>query len=182
MIENKLWDPQELQDIVDNETEFIPLITNEDEEEMNSEETPVELPILPIRNTVLFPGVVIPITVGRDKSIKLIQEAYKGKRMVGVVSQKEQSIEDPEFDDLNKIGTIAKIMRLLKMPDGSTTVIIQGKKRFELIEPVTEEPYLKARVTEFPEIKPETGKKKFQALVDSLKDLALHIIKLSPNI
>ncbi|HKL40640.1 MAG TPA: endopeptidase La, partial [Cryomorphaceae bacterium] len=173
---------QELQDIVDNETEFIPLITNEDEEEMNSEETPVELPILPIRNTVLFPGVVIPITVGRDKSIKLIQEAYKGKRMVGVVSQKEQSIEDPEFDDLNKIGTIAKIMRLLKMPDGSTTVIIQGKKRFELIEPVTEEPYLKARVTEFPEIKPETGKKKFQALVDSLKDLALHIIKLSPNI
>ncbi len=182
MIENKLWDPRELQDIVDNETEFIPLITNEDEEEMNSEETPVELPILPIRNTVLFPGVVIPITVGRDKSIKLIQEAYKGKRMVGVVSQKEQSIEDPEFDDLNKIGTIAKIMRLLKMPDGSTTVIIQGKKRFELIEPVTEEPYLKARVTEFPEIKPETGKKKFQALVDSLKDLALHIIKLSPNI
>lgn len=182
MTENKLWDPQELQDIVDNETEFIPLITNEDEDEMNSEETPVELPILPIRNTVLFPGVVIPITVGRDKSIKLIQEAYKGKRMVGVVSQKEQSVEDPEFDDLNKIGTIAKIMRLLKMPDGSTTVIIQGKKRFELIEPVTEEPYLKARVTEFPEIKPETGKKKFQALVDSLKDLALHIIKLSPNI
>jgi len=182
MTEKKLWDPQEMQDIVDNETEFIPLITNEDEEEMNSEETPVELPILPIRNTVLFPGVVIPITVGRDKSIKLIQEAYKGKRMVGVVSQKEQSIEDPEFDDLNKIGTIAKIMRLLKMPDGSTTVIIQGKKRFELIEPVTEEPYLKARVTEFPEIKPETGKKKFQALVDSLKDLALHIIKLSPNI
>jgi ATP-dependent Lon protease len=182
MIENKLWDPRELQDIVDNETEFIPLITNEDEEEMNSEETPVELPILPIRNTVLFPGVVIPITVGRDKSIKLIQEAYKGKRMVGVVSQKEQSIEDPQFEDLNKIGTIAKIMRLLKMPDGSTTVIIQGKKRFELIEPVTEEPYLKARVTEFPEIKPETGKKKFQALVDSLKDLALHIIKLSPNI
>jgi ATP-dependent Lon protease len=182
MIENKIWDPRELQDIVDNETEFIPLITNEDEEEMNSEETPVELPILPIRNTVLFPGVVIPITVGRDKSIKLIQEAYKGKRMVGVVSQKEQSIEDPQFEDLNKIGTIAKIMRLLKMPDGSTTVIIQGKKRFELIEPVTEEPYLKARVTEFPEIKPETGKKKFQALVDSLKDLALHIIKLSPNI
>ncbi len=164
MIENKLWDPRELQDIVDNETEFIPLITNEDEEEMNSEETPVELPILPIRNTVLFPGVVIPITVGRDKSIKLIQEAYKGKRTVGVMSQKEQSIEDPEFDVLNKIGTIAKIMRLLKMPDGSTTVIIQGKKRFELIEPVTEEPYLKAKVTEFPEIKPETGKKKFRSV------------------
>jgi ATP-dependent Lon protease len=182
MIDNNLWDPQDLQDIVDNDTEFIPLITNEDEEEMNNEETPVELPILPIRNTVLFPGVVIPITVGRDKSIKLIQEAYKGNRKVGVVSQKEQSIEDPQFDDLNKIGTIAKIMRLLKMPDGSTTVIIQGKKRFELIEPVVEEPYLKARVKEFPEIKPETGMKKFQALVDSLKDLALHIIKLSPNI
>jgi len=182
MIENKLWDPQDMQDMAENETEFIPLITNEDEAEMNSEETPVELPILPIRNTVLFPGVVIPITVGRDKSIKLIQEAYKSKSLVGVASQKEQSIEDPQFDDLNKIGTIAKIMRLLKMPDGSTTVIIQGKKRFELIEPVSEEPYLKARVKEFAEIKPETGKRKFQALVDSLKDLALHIIKLSPNI
>ena len=142
MIENKLWDPQDMQNMAENETEFIPLITNEDEAEMNSEETPVELPILPIRNTVLFPGVVIPITVGRDKSIKLIQEAYKSKSLVGVASQKEQSIEDPQFDDLNKIGTIAKIMRLLKMPDGTTTVIIQGKKRFELIEPVSEEPYL----------------------------------------
>ncbi len=176
------WEQQGLQDLVDNETEFIPLITNEDEEAMNSEETPVELPILPIRNTVLFPGVVIPITVGRDKSIKLIQDAYKGDRTVGVISQKEQDIEDPAFDDLNRIGTIAKIMRLLKMPDGTTTVIIQGKKRFELLEPVMEIPYLKARVKEFPEIKPQTGKKKFQALVDSLKDLALHIIKLSPNI
>jgi len=182
MIENELWEPQDMQDMMENETEFIPLITNEDEEAMNKEETPVELPILPIRNTVLFPGVVIPITVGRDKSIKLIQDAYQGKRMVGVVSQKEQTIEDPQFEDLNKIGTIAKIMRLLKMPDGSTTVIIQGKKRFELIEPVTEEPYLTAKVSEFPEIKPSTGMKKFQALVDSLKDLALQIIKLSPNI
>lgn len=182
MKDNIFGDLHELQDIVDNETEFIPLITNEDEEAMNNEETPLELPILPIRNTVLFPGVVLPITVGRDKSIKLVQEAYKGERTVGVVSQKEQAVEDPLFGDLNKIGTIAHIMRLLKMPDGSTTVIIQGKKRFELVEPVAEEPYLKARVKEFPEIKPQKGKKKFQALVDSLKDLALHIIKLSPNI
>jgi ATP-dependent Lon protease len=182
MIDNIYWDSQEMQDMMENETEFIPLITQEDEEAMNNEETPVELPILAIRNTVLFPGVVIPITVGRDKSIKLIQDAYDGDRIVGVVSQKDQSIEDPQFEDLNKIGTIAKIMRLLKMPDGSTTAIIQGKKRFELIEQVSDDPYLRAKVTEFTEIKPERGMKKFQALVDSLKDLALQIIKLSPNI
>ena len=126
---NKIFETLDLQDIIETETEIIPLITAEDEEEMNKEETPVELPILPIRNTVLFPGVVLPITVGRDKSITLVQEAYKGSRIIGVASQKDQTIEDPVFSDLNKIGTVAKIVRLLKMPDGSTTVIIQGKKR-----------------------------------------------------
>ncbi len=177
-----MFDTLNFQDVVDSETEFIPLITSEDEEEMNNEETPLELPILPIRNTVLFPGVVLPITVGRDKSIKLVQDAYAGDRTVGVVSQQDQEIEDPNFDQLNKIGTVAKIVRLLKMPDGSTTVIIQGKKRFELMELVAEEPYIRAKVSEFAEIKPKRSIKKFEALVQSLKDLALQIIKQSPNI
>ncbi len=171
-----------LTDMIDTNTEFIPLITSEDEDAMNKEETPLELPILPIRNTVLFPGVVLPITVGRDKSIKLVQDAYKAQRTVGVISQKEQSIENPDFDDLNRIGTVARIIRLLKMPDGSTTVIIQGQKRFEMLELLSNEPYMKARVKEFAEIKPTTKIKEFHALVDSLKDLALQIIHHSPNI
>ena len=177
-----MFDGFELQDMADSETEFIPLITSEDEEAMNNEETPLELPILPLKNTVLFPGVVLPITVGRDKSIKLVQDAYKGDRTIGVASQKNQTIEDPEFEDLNTIGTVAKIIRLLKMPDGSTTVIIQGKKRFEMTEVLTTEPYIKARVREFTEIRPAKNIKKFEALVGSLKDLALRIIKVSPNI
>ncbi len=168
--------------ISENETEFIPLITSEDEEEMNQESVPKELPILPIKNTVLFPGVVLPITVGRDKSIKLVQDAYAGDRTVGVVSQRDQSIEDPTFEDLNSIGTIARIIRLLKMPDGSTTVIIQGKKRFEMVEMITNEPYIRAKVKEFAEIRPQRNLKKWEALVGSLKDLALQIIKESPNI
>lgn len=177
-----MFESLEFQDLPDTETEFIPLITSEDEDAMNNEETPNELPILPIKNTVLFPGVVLPITVGRDKSIKLVQDAYKGNRTVGVCSQKDQSVEDPAFEDLNSIGTIARIIRLLKMPDGSTTVIIQGKKRFEMLDALQTEPYLKASIKEFPEIKPQRDIKKFEALVSSIKDLALRIIKLSPNI
>lgn len=168
--------------ISDNETEFIPLITSEDEAQMDGESVPKELPILPIKNTVLFPGVVLPITVGRDKSIKLVQDAYAGDRTVGVVSQRDQSIEDPGFEDLNSIGTIARIIRLLKMPDGSTTVIIQGKKRFEMVEMIANEPYIRAKVKEFTEIRPQRNLKKWEALVGSLKDLALQIIKESPNI
>src|SRR5690348_15634083 len=123
MIENT--DFIHLSELLEPDTEFIPLITPEDEEQMNKEMLPVELPILPVKNTVLFPGVVLPITIGRDKSIKLVQDAYKGSRTIGVVSQKRQEIEEPGKDDLHKVGTIARIMRMLKMPDGSTTVIIQ---------------------------------------------------------
>lgn len=167
---------------IENESEFIPLITAEEEEEINAENIPAELPILPIRNTVLFPGVVIPITVGRDKSIKLIQDAYKGDRLVGVVSQKDHSKDDPDFQDLHKIGTMANIIRLLKMPDGSTTVIIMGKKRFEMVKETQSEPYLKAKIKPFSEIRPSKKDKDFANLVESLKDLAMQIIKLSPNI
>lgn len=168
--------------IIDEEAEFIPLLSSEEEQNMDSEDIPDVLSILPLRNTVLFPGVVIPITVGRDKSIKLIKEAYKGTKIIGVVSQKDQAIEDPEFDQLNSIGTVAYIIKMLRMPDGSTTVIIQGKKRFELNEFLQNEPYIKASITPFAEVKPAESDREFKALVGSLKDMSLQIIKSSPNI
>jgi len=172
-----------ISDLVDSETEFIPLLSSEDEEAMNSEQVPDLLPILPLRNTVLFPGVVIPITVGRDKSIKLIRDYYKGDRIIGVVAQKDASIEDPEFTDLNKVGTIAYIIKILQMPDGSNTAIIQGKRRFQILDPVQTDPYLIARVEAFDKPEPVIHEsKEFGALLASLKDLAIQIINKSPNI
>ena len=169
-------------DVIDADTEFIPLLSPEDEDLMNAEKLPNILPILPLRNTVLFPGVVIPITVGRDKSITLIKEAYTGSKVIGVVAQKDANEEDPKFDDLNKIGTVAHIIKILQMPDGSTTAIIQGKKRFQLLEMVQIEPYYKATVSDF-EVKQEIkDKHKFDALISSLKDLSIQIVKKSPNI
>ena len=170
-------------DLIDSETEFIPLLSSEDEETMNTEEVPEVLPILPLRNTVLFPGVVIPITVGRDKSIKLIREYYKGTRIIGVVSQKDANVEDPEFDDLNKIGTVAYIIKILQMPDGSNTAIIQGKRRFAINEMIQSEPYIMASVTAFEApVNIPTDNGEFSALIASLKDLAIQIITKSPNI
>ncbi|HEY0057113.1 MAG TPA: endopeptidase La [Pedobacter sp.] len=167
--------------IINEDTEFFPLMSQEDEEEMNNEETPEILSILPLRNTVLFPGVVIPITVGRDKSIKLIKDAYKGDRTIGVVSQRDVAVEDPTYDELNSVGTVALIIKMLQMPDGSTTVIIQGKQRFRLGEAVQSEPYIKAAINKFEEIKPKVDKE-FKAVVASVKELAMQIIQLSPNI
>ena len=169
-------------DNIDSNTEFIPLMSEEDEERMNKEKLPENLPILSLRNNVLFPGVVIPITVGRDKSIKLIKDAEKGDKTIGVVAQKDASIEEPKFSDLNKIGTIAHIVKVLKMPDGNTTVIIQGKKRFELLEMVSEEPYFIAKVKNFEEVKPDHKTEESKVLYDTLKETALRIIKESPNI
>lgn len=168
--------------LVDSETEFIPLFTSEEEEQMNSEPLPETLPILPLRNTVLFPGVVIPITVGRDKSIRLIKEAYKAKQNIGVVSQIDSNIEDPSFDDLYKVGTVAIILKTLHMPDGSTTVIIQGKKRFTLLDIVSTEPYFTAHIGSFVTNEAVKKDKKFQALISSLKDFSIQIAKQSPNI
>ena len=168
--------------IMDEDTDFIPLLSTEDEEQMNSENIPESLPILPLKNTVLFPGVVIPITVGRDKSIKLIKDAYKSDRIIGVVAQKDVSVEDPTFEDLNRIGTVAYIIKMLRMPDGNTTVIMQGKKRFELKEAIQSEPYFKAYIQPFTESKPLEKDNEFEAIVSSLKDLALQIIDQSPNI
>ncbi|MEI7498823.1 MAG: endopeptidase La [Bacteroidota bacterium] len=170
-------------DLIDSETEFIPLLSSEDEEAMNTEEVPEILPILPLRNTTLFPGVVIPITVGRDKSIKLIREFYKGNRIIGVVAQKDANIEDPEFDDLNKVGTVAYILKILQMPDGSNTAIIQGKRRFAISELIQSEPYILASVAAFEApVKIPNDNGEFSALIASLKDMAIQIITKSPNI
>ena len=138
-----------LSSVTEENAEFIPLLSQEDEDQMDKENIPEILPILPLRNTVLFPGVVIPITVGRDKSIRLVKEAYDGNKTIGVIAQKDQEEENPKFDQLNTIGTVASILKLLKMPDGSSTIIIQGKKRFRLIEATQDEPYIKARIETF---------------------------------
>lgn len=167
---------------VDDDTEFIPLMTSEDEEEIAKEDLPQELPILPLRNTVLFPGVVIPITAGRDKSIKLLNDAYNNKQAIGVVAQKDKTIEEPSITDINQTGTVAKILRVLKMPDGNTTVIIQGKKKFSINQIIKEEPYLVATVNEIPEERPEKEDEEFGAIIESIKELSLQIIKDSPNI
>src|SRR5476651_1451332 len=139
--------------IINEDSEFFPLMSFEDEEEMNNEALPGVLSILPLRNTVLFPGVVIPITVGRDKSIKLIRDANKGNRMIGVVSQQDVGIEDPSFTQLNKVGTIALIIKMFFFTDSTTTVILQGKKRFMLKDEVQSEPYIKATIQPFQEVK-----------------------------
>ncbi|RZJ66619.1 MAG: endopeptidase La [Flavobacterium sp.] len=166
----------------DSDAELIPLLTPEDEEEMNREELPASLPILPLRNTVLFPGVVIPISAGRDKSIKLINDANAGNKIIGVVAQKNEEDEDPTKNDIHKIGTVAQILRVLKMPDGNVTVILQGKKRFEIDAMISEKPYLRASVKEVEEVRPGVHDTEFFAIVDSIKELAIQIVKESPNI
>ena len=166
----------------DTETDLIPLLTPEDEEEMNKEVLPSSLPILPLRNTVLFPGVVIPISAGRDKSIKLINDANAGNKIIGVVAQKNEEDEDPTKNDIYTIGTVAKILRVLKMPDGNITVILQGKKRFEIDSVTTENPYLTATIKEVEEKRPGKQDTEFNAIIDSTRELAIQIIKESPNI
>jgi ATP-dependent Lon protease len=162
--------------------EFIPLISTEDEEAMQKEEVPEDLPLLSLRNTVLFPGVVIPITVGRDRSIRLVKEAHKKDQRIGVVSQKNDDIEVPNGSDLNEVGTVAKVIKMLRMPDGSNTVILQGQKRFKWTEIVQEEPYMKARVMEYDAENLPPKDDEHKALMESLKELAIEIIQLSPNI
>ncbi len=166
----------------EGETEFLPIIPLGDDEDENAEELviPKDLPLLPLRNTVLFPGVVIPITVGREKSTKAVNEAYKADKLIGVIAQKDSNIDEPQIDDLEKIGTVAKIVKLIKMPDGGTTIIIQGKKRFEVEKIISDEPYFKAEIKVLEEDK-EKDDSDFDALIGSIKDLAAQIIVLSPN-
>lgn len=166
---------------LDEEAEFIPLITDEDDDGMGKMNVPDLLPVLPLRNTVLFPGVVIPITVGRDKSIKLIQEVYKKNKILGAVSQIDAHIEDPKLKDIYRVGTVAQILKILDMPDGSTSVIIQGKKRFKVEDLLTDKPYHIARISPL-EDSVEEPKEEADAVAATLKDLAIKIIKLSSNI
>jgi ATP-dependent Lon protease len=166
----------------EEEMEFMPIIPlNEEDAGSDTQLIPDELPILPLRNTVLFPGVVIPITVGRDKSIKAVTDAYKKDKLVGVVAQKDSSVEDPSVNDLEQIGTVAKIAKLIKMPDGGTTIIIQGKKRFRLEKITSEDPYFKAKIKIIEDL-PLTPDPDFEAMIGSIKDIATQIVGLSPNL
>ena len=167
----------------EEEMEFMPIIPLNDEEDENAdaEQIPDSLPILPLRNTVLFPGVVIPITVGRDKSIKAVSDSYKSDKLVGVVAQKDSNIEEPTVSDLEDIGTVAKIVKMIKMPDGGTTIIIQGRKRFKIEEITTEDPYFKAKI-KLLEDETLANDPDFNAMVGSIKDLAGQIVGLSPNL
>lgn len=162
--------------------EFMPIIPlNEDGEGQEEDKLPEELALLPLRNTVLFPGVVLPITVGRDKSIKAVNDAYRTDKMIGVVAQKDSNVEEPTVADLTQVGTIARIVKLIKMPDGGTTIIIQGRKRFKITSILTEDPYFKASY-ELLEEEMEENDSELDAYVSSIKDLASQIIQLSPNI
>ena len=166
-----------------DEMDFIPIIplNESDSESMDGIEIPDEISLLPLRNTVLFPGVVLPITVGRDKSIKAVNDAYKTDKLIGVIAQKDSNIEDPETKDLEGVGTIAKIIKLIKMPDGGTTVIIQGKSRFNIESIVSEDPYFRAKIKSLIDEEPPKDPD-FEAYVANIKEMATDIIQLSPNI
>ena len=167
---------------IDEDSDLIPLMTSDDEEAISKESLPETLPILPLKNTVMFPGVVIPITASRDKSIKLINDSNTNDKLIGVVSQKDSKVQSPSLNDIHPTGTVAKILRVLKMPDGNVTVIIQGKKRFSIEQILSEEPYITAKIKEIPELKPEKNNKEFGATIESIKDIALKIIEENPNI
>ena len=167
---------------IDEDSDLIPLMTSDDEEAISKESLPETLPILPLKNTVMFPGVVIPITASRDKSIKLIKDSNTKDKLIGVVSQKDSKVQSPSLNDIHPTGTVAKILRVLKMPDGNVTVIIQGKKRFSIEQIVSEEPYITAKIKEIRELKPDENNKEFGATIESIKDIALKIIEENPNI
>jgi len=166
---------------IDEETEYIPLLSEDEEEDLKKMNIPDVLPILPLRNTVLFPGVVIPITVGRDKSLRLVQEVYKKNKILGAVAQRDGSIDDPELEDLYEIGTVAQILKILEMPDGTTSVIIQGRKRFKINDLFTDKPYHVARITPLEDADDEPAAES-KAVAAALKELAIKIIRISSNI
>jgi ATP-dependent Lon protease len=169
-------------DLLDGDGDIIPIIADSDDSDIEDIDVPDTIPVLSLRNTVLFPGVVLPISIGRPRSIQLVKDVYRSEKIVGTVAQKDPDTENPKFEDLHNIGTIGQIVKLLEMPDGSTTAIIQGRKRMILNELVSDDPYFIARVRTIPEIRPETRSKDFDAIVGSLKDLSLKIIKINPNI
>ncbi|MES1225269.1 MAG: LON peptidase substrate-binding domain-containing protein, partial [Bacteroidota bacterium] len=167
----------------EDEMDFLPIIplNESDQEDMNNIEIPDEIALLPLRNTVLFPGVVLPITVGRDKSIKAVNDANKTDKLIGVIAQKDSNVEDPGINDLESIGTVAKIVKLIKMPDGGTTIIIQGKSRFVVESVFSDDPYFKAKIKKLEEEQSPTDAD-FDAYISNIKDMASEIVQLSPNI
>ncbi|MBS2096868.1 endopeptidase La [Carboxylicivirga linearis] len=170
-------------DVFESDAEFIPIVAEGDEKSVNELEVPDTLPILPLRNTVLFPGVIIPISLGRAKSLQLIKDVQRNKGYFGAVAQRDVKVDDPQKEDLYEVGTMAKVIKILEMPDDSTSVIIQGKKRFRLDEIVTDEPYHMAKVTGLEDIEPtDKTKGEFEAVVSSIKDLSLRVIKASSHI
>jgi ATP-dependent Lon protease len=171
-----------LPDILDGEGDIVPIIADGEDGDLEDIDVPDSIPILSLRNTVLFPGVVLPISIGRPRSVQLIKDAYRTDKIVGTVAQKDPDTENPAYEELHNVGTVGQIVKLLEMPDGSTTAIIQGRKRMVLNELITDNPYFIARVRTIPEIKPEFLSKDFDAIVGSLKDLSLKIIKINPNI
>lgn len=171
-----------LPDLLDGEGDIIPIIADGEDRELEDIDVPESVPVLSLRNTVLFPGVVLPISIGRPKSIQLIKDAYRSDKIVGTVAQKDPDIENPEFSELHSVGTVGQIVKLLEMPDGSTTAIIQGRKRMRLVELISDKPYFVARIKSIPEAKPDAQTRDFDAIVGSLKDLSLKIIKINPNI
>ena len=173
-------DSLSLHSVLNEDSELIPLMTPEDEAIINKESVPETLSILPLRNTVLFPGVVIPITAGRDKSIQLIKDANHGAKVIGVVAQRDEDVEEPGLKDIHTTGVVAQILRVLKMPDGNTTVIIQGKKRFKIDTIIQDEPYLKATVIEAADDKIVEDKKEFKAIIQDIQEQALEVIKENP--
>lgn len=175
-------DKLSLNQIMGDEIELIPLVSEEDEKKFSKQSIPEVLPVLSLKNTVLFPGVVIPITAGRNKSIKLLEDAYNEKQLIGVVSQKNSKVDVPSINDIFEIGTVAKILKMLKMPDGNTTVILQGIKRFRWVEMIQTEPYFKASIQILSEKKSDGRNKEFAATIESIKDLALQIIEINPSI
>ena len=164
-----------------DDSDYIPIIADGDDAELKNTDVPDTLPILPLRNTVLFPGVVLPINVGRKKSLKLIQDVYKGSRLLGTVAQRDYTIDDPSKEELFAVGTMAEILKILEMPDGSTSVIIQGKRRYSILEYVTDDPYYKARVEPLNDVSPQDDSE-FNAIVGSLKDLSIKIAQFSANV
>ncbi|MCE4566226.1 endopeptidase La [Maribellus sp. CM-23] len=167
--------------MMNDDSEFIPIIADGDDKELKNTEIPSVLPILPLRNTVLFPGVVLPITVGRERSLQLVRDVNRGNKLLGTVAQKDYTIDRPEKEDLYDVGTIAEILKVLEMPDGSTSVIIQGKRRYQIREFISEDPYFKATVEPLEDISP-TDDNEFNAIVGSLKDLSIKIAQFSSNV
>ncbi len=176
------FDENMIPGLVEDDVEFLPLLSLEEDEETGQKvEYPTTMAILPLRNTVLYPGVVLPITVGRDKSIKALHHAFRGNKLIGVVAQKDGNVEDPDITQVHMIGTIAKVVKQIKMPDGSTTVIIQGKRRFAIGAFTSSDPFMEATISLLDDSEGKEDKE-FLATVSTIKDLAANIIKISPNI